>query len=95
MKRRGELIKVGNLFNKYKDRIRAPQASVVIVFIDIVKDVCGITLEPQQISYTVSSRTVTIYASSILKHEVLRHSPDILRHCQGRLGDISCPKQIL
>ncbi len=95
MKRRGELIKVGNLFDKYKDKIRAPQASVVVVVIDVIKDVCGITLQTQQVSYTVSSRTVTIHAPSILKHEVMRHSSEILVHCQGRLGDISCPKQIL
>lgn len=94
MKRRGELIKVGGLFEKYKKILIAPQASVVGVFIEVVSDLCKINLKQNQVSYSVSSRTITLHVPSILKHEILRHNQDILDHCRGRLSEKNCPKVI-
>jgi hypothetical protein len=95
MKRRGELVKVGDLFSHYRSRIIAPQASVVSVFVEVVADICTITLKLEQVSYKVTSRTIVLHTPSILKHEIMRHKADVLLHCQGRLGVKSAPKEIV
>lgn len=95
MARRGELVRVGSLFEKYKKTIIAPQASVIQVVVEVVSDVCDITLKTSQVKYQVASRTVIIQAPAILKHEILRHSEDVLNHCRGRLGVKNSPKVIL
>jgi len=95
MKRRGELIRVGSLFDKYKNVIRAPQASVITVVIEVVEDVCGFVLLPHQVSYIVTSRVIVIKAPGVIRHEVLRRASDIILHCRGRLGEKNCPLSIL
>lgn len=94
MKRRGELIKVGDLFAQYRSRIVAPQGSVVTVVVEVVVDVCGITITPEQVMYKVSSRVISLQVPSVLKHEIIRHKEEILLHCQGRLGVKSAPNDI-
>lgn len=94
MKRRGELIKVSGLFEKYKKTLIAPQSSVVTVFTEVVSDVCKINLKKNQVTYSVTSKTITLQTPSIIKHEILRVQQEVLDHCRGRLGDKSCPKNI-
>jgi len=95
MARRGELIRVGSLFEKYRKTIIAPQASVIQVVIEVVSDVCNLNLKPSQVKYQVASKTIVIQAPAIIKHEISRHSEDILNHCRGRLGVKNSPKVIL
>lgn len=92
LKRRGEIIKVSDLFEKYKKVLKAPQASVVKEVIDVVNDLTGIKIDRKFIKYAVSSRTISITAPSVLKQEIKLHQGDILLHLRARLGDNSVPK---
>lgn len=95
MKQRGELTKVGDLFSHYRTRIVAPQASVVAVVVEVIVDVCGITVTSDRIVYNVASRTLSLQLPSVIKHEIIRHKEEILLHCHGRLGARSAPKDII
>jgi hypothetical protein len=93
MKRRGELISVGGLFDKYKTLLKPPQQSVIIVFTEVVSDIVGIPIKKEQVSYSVSSKTITLHLPSIVKNEIFLNKENILDHCKGRLGNYS-PKDI-
>jgi hypothetical protein len=93
MKRRGELISVGGLFDKYKTLLKPPQESVISVFVEVVFDVVGVSIKKEQVSYSVPSKTVTLHVPSIIKNEIFLKRVDILIHCKGRLGNHS-PKDI-
>jgi hypothetical protein len=92
--RRGEIIKVADLFEKYKKVLKAPQSSVVKEVIEVIADITGVTLGPKYIKYAVHSRTISITAPAILKQEIKLHQDEILIHLKARLGENSVPKII-
>jgi len=94
MKRRGELIKVGSLFDKYKNILQPPQATVLAEVVEVIFDVCGVTVAQKHIKYSVATRTISLTAPSILKQEVMRRQTEILTHLRGRLG-AKAPVKIL
>ncbi|MFM2423846.1 MAG: hypothetical protein RLZZ70_233 [Candidatus Parcubacteria bacterium] len=94
-KRSGELQKVGSLFDIYKDKLRAPQKSVIDVVVVVIGEVTGIILDPNRCTYTVRSRTLATNAASLIKHEISRKEQEILSHCQDRLGKESAPLRII
>ena len=95
LKNNGGHVKIGNLFEVYKKRLRAPEGSVVSSCIEVVHDVLGISLTKNDISYTPHSRTLTFRARGPLKAELLMHREDILGHLRGRLGVEHAPHTIL
>jgi len=86
MKRRGELIKVGSLFDKYKNILEPPQATVLNEVVEVISDVCGVVVQKKYIKYSVATKTISLTGSSVLKQEVLRRQAEILIHLRGRLG---------
>ncbi len=96
MKRQGggELTHVSSLFEKYKQLIKPPQQTVQKAMLEIIKDVTGHSLLPETLLYTVSSRTLTLKISSLLKQEILLHQKELLMHARGRLGDKNAPLYI-
>lgn len=94
MKRRGELIKVGSLFDKYKNILQPPQGTVLVEVVEVIHDVCGVALQKKYIKYSVATKTVSITAPSVLKQEVMRREGEILLHLRGRLG-VKAPTKIL
>jgi hypothetical protein len=92
--RRGEVVKVSALFEKYKVILRAPQGTVVKEVIEVIADLTGITLDKKYIKYAVSAKTVSITAPSIVKQEIKLHQAEILIHLKARLGEKSAPKLI-
>jgi hypothetical protein len=92
--RRGEIIKVSDLFDKYKKVLRAPQSSVIKEVIEVISDLTGVTLSPKYIKYAVHSKTLSITAPAILKQEIKLHQAEILIHLKARLGEKSVPKII-
>ena len=92
--RRGEIIKVSDLFEKYKKVLRAPQSSVIKEVIEVISDLTGVTLSPKYIKYAVHSKTISITAPAILKQEIKLHQAEILIHLKARLGENSVPKMI-
>jgi hypothetical protein len=94
MKRRGELIKVGSLFDKYKNILQPPQAIVLTEVAEVIKDVCGVALPKKYLKYSVATKTISVIAPSVLKQEVMRREGEIMLHLRGRLGT-KAPKKIL
>ncbi len=94
-KGRGEAIKISNLFEVYKTRLKAPQGTVIKTFEEVVEDMFGIKIRSEQSSYTVTSRTIHVTAGGPLKSEIMLHKKEILAHLRGRLGEKSAPKDIL
>lgn len=92
--RRGEIIKVADLFEKYKKVLRAPQSSVIKEVIEVITDITGVTLQSKYLKYAVHSKTISITAPAILKQEIKLHQDEILIHLKARLGENSVPKII-
>ena len=92
---RGEVKKMGDLFEVYRKRLQAPEKTVVSAFVEVVKDVLGVTLPNNSCSYSPHSKTLLIVASGVIKHEILMRKKEILSHLKGRLGEKSAPREIL
>lgn len=91
----GEIKKVGDLFDKYRQTLKAPQKTVVRAFCEVVDDLLDITVDEKKISYTPASRTLSFKVGGPLKSEILLHKQEIMTHLKGRLGEKSAPKDIL
>jgi uncharacterized protein (DUF1499 family) len=92
--RRGEIIKVADLFEKYKKVLKAPQSSVVKEVIEVIADITGVTVSAKYIKYAVHSRTISITAPAVVKQEIKLHQDEILIHLKARLGEQNVPKII-
>jgi hypothetical protein len=95
MKRRGELIKLNALFDKYKNHFKAPQQSVIDGSVDIIEDVLGFKIDAKKCTYTVSTRTLATGAPALIRQEIARHQPEIIAHLKGRLGEQNAPYRVL
>lgn len=93
---RGDGIKsLGSLFEKYKKTLKAPEGSVKKEFCEVVADLLEIEIKPEKVSYTPSTRVITLTVGGPLKQEVLLHKQDILTHLQGRLGPKNAPSELI
>ncbi len=93
--RGGEITKVGDLFERYKKILRAPQGVVVDAFVEVVSDLIGIEIPKERLSYSVHNKTLTMRISGPLKTEILLHKDEILLHMKGRIGKQSVPKVLI
>ena len=94
-KGRGEVKRIGDLFEKYRKTLIAPQKTVIDTFIEIVDDVLGIKLKFEWVRYTPGSRTLSIVAPGPVKSEIRLHKDDLMAHMKGRLGEKNAPVTIL
>jgi len=93
---RGENIKkVGDLFAKYKQRLVAPEASVVNAFVEVVQELLELDINPKKVSYNPATKVISINGGGPLKSEIKLNQQDILIHLKGRLGEKSAPKSII
>lgn len=92
---RGELKKLSSLFDKYKERLVAPESSVVNAFLEVVNDLWGIELDSSSVSYNPSTKTLVIKGKAALRSEIKRREDEVLMHLKGRLGNKSSPKTII
>lgn len=83
--RRGEVVKLGSLFEKYEKLLIPPQASVEKEVMKVISEVCGRTLSPGQVSYTVSTKTIYLKVPSILKSDILRSREEVLSRLRSAL----------
>lgn len=90
----GEIRKLGDLFEKYKKTLVAPQATVVDTFVEVVKELLDFEVNKEQVSYSPASRILSIRGGGPLKSEIKMNEVEILVHVKGRLGDKSCPEKI-
>ena len=88
-------VKVSDLFEVYRKRLRAPQKSVIEASVEVIHDVLGVTINSESLLYSAQSRTLTVHARGPLKSEITLHKEDILNHLRGRLGPRSAPTTLL
>jgi dimeric dUTPase (all-alpha-NTP-PPase superfamily) len=93
--RRGEIVKVSDLFDKYKTILKAPQGTVVKEFIEVVHDLTTIKIDRKYIKYSVTTKTISLTVPSALKQELALHREEILLHLTARLGSSQAPKLIM
>lgn len=93
--RKGEVVAVRDLFSKYKNTLVAPQKTVELETIRVVGELTRLKLAEKSVSYTVSTRTVSIQASGMIKQEIKIHSEAILVELRKRLGCKNAPQTIL
>ena len=93
-KRRGEIVAVKDLFSKYKNRLAPPQKTVEMEVIRVVGEIVGIALTEAQVSYTVSTKTVSLRVSGMVKQEIKIKNRNILDELKKRLGEKNSPNQI-
>lgn len=93
---RGEGVKrLGDLFAKYRQSLRAPEASVCQVASEVILDVLGLTLTPTQLMYAPATKVLRLNAPAPIKTEILLAKEEILVHLKGRLGPQNAPRDIL
>lgn len=89
-----EMKRIGDLFEKYRTRFKAPQATVERATIEVIKEVSGFELSLEQVTYTVSTRTVSLQVPSILKSELRFHHMVIIKKLEEKLGKDGSPQTI-
>lgn len=94
-KRRGEVVRINQLFEKYRTHLRAPQQSVVEEMRRIIHEVVGVELKNQQLTYSVATRTLAIQAPGLIRQEIILKQTIILQSAKTRLGVKNCPHTIL
>lgn len=93
-KRRGEVTAIKDLFSKYKNTLIPPQKTVEMEAIRVIGECTGLSIKENQITYTVSTRTVNLQVSGMLKQEIKIKSKEILKELSKRLGAKNSPLQI-
>lgn len=88
-------MKLGDLFEKYKKTLKAPQGVVIDCFIEVTEDVIGLRIAKESVSYAVHTKTLSARVSGPLKSEIKLRKKEILTHMKGRLGDQGAPVEIL
>lgn len=94
-KRQGEIVPIKDLFSKYRLVLKAPQKSVESEVVRVVGEVVGITLKEGQVSYTVSTRTIHMRVSGVVRQEILLRQGEILTKLVSLLGEQSAPRKIV
>jgi len=85
---------IGDLFLKYRQRFKAPQATVEKEFVLVIKEVSGFDITFEQVEYTVTTRTIYLKVPSVLKSELKFHHQAIFKLLNERLGAATAPKNI-
>ena len=94
-KERGEIKRVGDLFEKYKRTLIAPERTVVNVFCEVVEESLGYRIDPKSVKYTPHTRTLALIGKGMVRSEVQMHHDEILAHMKGRLGEKNAPTTLL
>jgi hypothetical protein len=89
------IVKVADLFEKYKKTLKAPQASVVKAFQEAVEEVLGVRIIPHQCVYSPRTHTLLLNMGGPQKTEILFKKKEILFKVGERVGEKNAPTQIL
>lgn len=92
---RGEVVRIGDLFEVYRKKLRAPEKSVIDTALEVIHDLIPQKLTRSMCSYSPHSRILTIRASGLIKTEIMVRKKEILAHLEGRLGSKSTPHEII
>ncbi len=95
LKRRGEITAVKDLFEKYRKTLQAPQKTVELEAIRVIGEITNLKLKEEQVSYTVSTRVLSVNAPSLIKQELKIKHNSIIDELKKRLGVKNSPQTIL
>jgi hypothetical protein len=93
--RRGELVKVESLFERYRKTLKAPQSSVEKIARTVIYKQTGYNLSSTQVSYTVATRTLHLRVPSLLRQHILLKQREILTVVETLLPTGSAPETLL
>lgn len=85
---------IKDIFTTYRDRLVAPEATVIETSCEVISELLAIKIQPSQLSYTVTTRTLYI-KHSLVRSAVLPHRELVLAHLKGRIGSKSAPTSIV
>ena len=86
---------VGSLFENFQKRFVPPQASVEKRVAEIICEITPLIITAEQVTYAVTSRTVSLKIPSILKSELQHQKTAILDRLVSEMGVKNAPKNIL
>lgn len=86
--------RLGDLFEKYRNHFKAPQASVIKECAFVIKEVSGFDVPVEKITYNVNTKTININLPSVFKSELKFHHQNILKKLEEKLGIETAPKNI-
>jgi len=90
-----EMKKLSSLFERYKKTLVPPQSSVEKRVAEIICELTPLTIKPEQVSYSVGNKTISLQVPSIIKSELQYHKATILGRLESEMGIKNCPKTIL
>ena len=85
---------LGSLFERYQKILVPPQASVEKRVAEIITASTPLTITPEQVSYSVPSKTISLKVPSVLKSELFHYRESILKQLETEMGVKHCPKVI-
>lgn len=83
------------MFEKYKNTFKPPQSSVEKEFIVVVRQVVGVSINIDQVTYSPSSRTISLHLPSVLKSEIVRKKADVISTLSSSLGASNAPTEVI
>jgi hypothetical protein len=86
---------ISHLFLRHKERLTAPEATVVRECIVVVREATGLTLTPNQVLYKVPSKTLHFLVPGPIKTEIKIKQRVILDTLRSRLGERAAPTTII
>lgn len=95
LKRRGEIVAVKDLFEKYRKILHAPQKTVEIEAIKVIGEISNLKLREDQVEFNVKTKVLFIKASGLIKQEIKIKNNLILIELKKSLGGKSSPTTIL
>ena len=90
-----EMKKLSSLFERYQKILVPPQASVEKRVAEIICEITPLTIKPEQVSYSVGSKTISLKVPSIIKSQLQHHKATILGRLESEMGIKNSPKTIL
>ena len=85
---------LSTLLDNFQKRFTPPQASVEKRVAEIICEVTTLQIKPEQIKYTVSTKTISLQVPSVLKSELQHQKTFILERLKSDMG-VNAPKVIL
>jgi len=85
---------IRGILEAYKHRLRAPQKTVIAEMVRAYASL-GLTVSERDLSYTPSTRTVTVRAMGPLKMEMLLRKSAVLHEARATLNDKDVPLDII
>ena len=86
---------IGNLLERHRKNLKPPQSTIERLSASVIKEVTGFSIKPEQVSYAVSTRTITLKVPSIVRSELKQHYKKILTELKKQTSEETVPKTIL